>query len=120
MRKLLLACALSLGLVACAQTGVPTSPSQVANQTTLDEKPAILAETAFTAAARGAALYIRVRDIRDPATLTRIENLRQKAETAVKAVRRAYDTANAASYQAALASATPAVLALTNAIAGDN
>lgn len=80
--------------------GVPP-PVTYADRSTLDEKGAIAAETAFTLAAKAAALAIRADIISDPAMIVKVGDLRRKAYAALLQVRRAYRAGNATSYRAA-------------------
>lgn len=91
------------GTVAAATAdaaGVP-APVVQADKTTLDEKGAIAAETAFTVAAKGATLAIKTGLVTDPATIVKIGDLRAKAYAALGDVRKAYLAGNATSYSAA-------------------
>lgn len=98
-----------LMLAGCQPTGIPTSPGQIANQTVLDEKGAIAVETAYTAAARAAALAIRSGLVTDSTKIARIGQLDRQAFAAVQSVRAAYNTGNASSYQSAFLQAQTAV-----------
>lgn len=106
MKRALIAIALALS--ACSQTP-PTSPGQVANQTVLDEKAAIGVETAYTAAARAAAMAIRGGLVTDPARIARIGQIDTQAHRAVQAVRAAYKAGNATSYRVAFDQAEAAL-----------
>lgn len=111
MKKLLIIAACALSLAGCATTGgtgvggIPASPSEVANKTTLDEKGGIAADTAYYAANRLAALAIRTGIVTDKATIAQIGKIDLAAKAAVQKVRDAYDAGNATSYAAALAEA---------------
>lgn len=123
MRKVLIAIALaasSFGLASCAGLGaVPTSPGQVADGTTLDEKTAIAVETLYTAAAEAGTLAFRagiVKVTTDPTALrddfcavvkagytapdqgAAVRKLECQLRAARDATRSAYDAGNAASY----------------------
>lgn len=107
-----------LTLAACTPgglTSVPTTPAAVADQTVLDEKGAIAAETAYTIAARGAALAIRTGAVSDPAIIQRIGQLDRQAYSAVQATRAAYEAGNAASYKAAFDQAMAGARAISAA-----
>ncbi len=112
MIRMLIAAA-ALALSACATVpAVPPAPVAVASQTALDEKGAIAAETAYTAAARAAALAIRAGLVSDPAMVQRIGKLDRQAYAAVQATRAAYDAGNASSYVEAFTRSNAAVRAL--------
>lgn len=111
IRILLVAAALALS--GCATVpSVPSAPVDLTSQTTLDEKGAIAAETAYTAAAKAASLAIRAGVIHDPATIKRIGELDRQAYAAVQATRAAYDAGNASSYVSAFTRSNAAVRAL--------
>lgn len=115
MKRLLIAACLALA--GCATTAVPVGPAPIANQTVLDEKVAISAELAYTAAVRAAALAIRTGVVSDAATIRQIGELDRKAKAAVGAVRSAYDAGNAASFTAAFAGAQSAITAILALVA---
>lgn len=88
-------------------TGTPP-PVTIADQTTIDETAGIAFESAIAAAADLATLAVRTRVVPD----SKLGELRERvawARTAVGAVRAAYDTGNARSYKAAVASAGCAI-----------
>lgn len=111
MRALALGLALALagcGVGQVASTGAAladaagaSAPVTYADRSTLDEKGAIAAETAFTLAAKAATLAIRAGVISDPTTIVKVGALRQRAYTALLTLRAAYRAGNAASYSAA-------------------
>ena len=120
-RKILIAlAAMSFGLASCAGiSGISTSPDQVADATTLDEKTAIAVETLYTAAAEAGTLAFRARIVKvttDPTALrddfcavvksgytapdqgAAVRKLECQLRAARDATRSAYDAGNAASY----------------------
>lgn len=110
--------AAALALAGCVSEGlnsIPASPGSVASQTVLDEKGAIAVETAYTAAAKAAALAIRTGVVSDPNTVRRIGELDNRAYASVKATRAAYNAGNASSYLMAFNQANTAVKAMFNA-----
>lgn len=112
MIRMLIAAA-ALALSACASVpAAPPAPIDLTARTTLDEKGAIACETAYTAAARAAALAIRAGVVREPATIQRIGELDRQAYAAVLATRAAYDAGNASSYVTAFTRANAGVRAL--------
>lgn len=112
MMRMLIACA-ALALSSCGTVAsLPPAPVDLTAQTTLDEKGAIAAETAYTAAAKAAALAIRAGVISNPATVQRIGELDRQAYAAVQATRAAYDAGNASSYLSAFTRSNAAVRAL--------
>lgn len=121
MRKTIFALCTALALSACGVasmlTGIPTSPSAVADRTKVDEQAGITVTLAYTAASKAAALAIRTGLVTSAATIKRIGELDTKAYAAVVAVHDAYKAANAASYGAAIAKAN-AVIGELVALAG--
>lgn len=108
----------ALALAGCGVGGltdVASTPAAVANQTVLDEKGAIAVETAYTAAAKAAALAIRTGVVSDPNTIRRIGELDNRAYAAVQATRAAYNAGNASSYLGAFNQANVAVKAMLSA-----
>lgn len=103
MRQFLLAIAATVSLTACSPGafGLPSSPAAVAPDNVLDERLGLAVETAYTAAAKSAALAIRTRVVTDPATIRKIGELDMRAKAAVNATRAAYDARNAKSYNEA-------------------
>lgn len=119
MRKLLYAAALgvsTLGLASCET--FPAGPSEVANQTILDERAALAVELAYRAAGTALETAVDAGAITgtNAATAARLEN---RAYAAVLAVRAAYDTGNASTYAEAVDNAQGAVNALLAAIKGE-
>ncbi len=104
MRRLTLFAALACFSLTACET-VPPTPTSVASATVLDEKGAIAVETAYTLAARAAAIAIQFGGVRDPATVARIGELDRIAFDRVANVRSAYNAGNAATYDAAFAEA---------------
>ncbi len=127
----LLLCALA-ALAACvpgatpppSTAAVPVSapvdilPVSFGDRTKVDEQSALAVTLAYTAAARSAALAIRVGLIKDPATIRRIGDLDRRAYAAVVSVEQAYRTANAATIAAAIGSARLSIEALLRASSG--
>lgn len=112
MIRMLIAAA-ALALASCATIpAAPPAPVDLTSQTVLDEKGAIACETAYTAAARAAALAIRAGVITDPAKIRRIGEMDRAAYSAVLATRAAYDAGNASSYLSAFTRANAGVRAL--------
>lgn len=110
----------SIAVVACTPTGgIASNPGELAGQTVLDEKAAIGIETAYTAAAKAAAVAIETGAINDPATITKIGAADRRAYMAVVALRSAYDAGNATSYSEAFIEANGAVRIMLTAISGD-
>lgn len=103
MRQFLLAIAAAVSLTACTpgSFGLASSPAAVAPENTLDERLGLAVETAYTGAAKSAALAIRTGVVTDPATIRKIGELDKKAKAAVDATRAAYDARNAKSYSEA-------------------
>lgn len=104
IRAIVLIAAASLSLASCNTTGaggIPGSPSEVADRTTLDEKVGIAAETIYTGANRAAALAIRTGLVSNTATITRIGQLDLEAKSHLQKVRDAYAAGNATSYDVA-------------------
>lgn len=122
MHKFLLVIAASFALASCgitsALTGLPSSPAAAANQTKLDEQVGLTVTLAYTAAARAAALAIRVGIVKDAATIAKIGELDGKAYAAVLAVRQAYLAGNSDGYLSAITQAREAATALLAAITG--
>ena len=81
--------------------GSVSSPGAIASENVLDERLGFAVETAYTAAAKGAALAIRARVVTNPATIRRIGELDLQAKAAVDMTRAAYDARNARSYRLA-------------------
>ncbi len=116
----LLACALLFPLAACSTLqNVPTAPSEIADQTRLDEQAALTLTLAYTGAAKAATLAIETGIIDSPATIARIGELDRQAFAAVLAAERAYNAGNAASYASALMEARLAISGLLTAVQGD-
>lgn len=111
--------ALSLGIAACAgftaPAGVPTSPSEAADTTVLDERAALSVELAYKA------LRLAMETAVDAGALTG-ERARQaaaldnRAYAAVVAVRTAYRAGNAQSYATAVDEARAAIGATLDAL----
>lgn len=102
--------AAAAGFAALAGCAVPEGgPGQYAGQTVLDEKAAIAAETAYTAAATAASIAIEAGAVTDPATIAMIGEIDRRAYQAVLASRAAYDAGNAEGYAEALTEADRAV-----------
>lgn len=116
MRRLALtivaAFALTPALTACNTASQVPSPATISDKTTADEISGTTLTLAYVAAAKSAALAIRTGLIKDPATIKRIGELDGQAYGLVKAVRAAYESANSASYEAALAKANEAIAQL--------
>lgn len=111
---------ISLLLSGCAGlggivSGIPPSPSAVADQTTLDERGAIAVEIAYQAAAR-AVEALTDAGLIEGAAATRVAEVDRKAFAAVQAARTAYDAGNSASYAEALAKARSEIAALLRLI----
>lgn len=115
MRKLLLAAMLATTPLLTACPPPVATPSDLAGSTVLDEKGAIAAELAYTAANRAAALAIRSGAVSEPATIARIGELDRRAYAAVQAVRAAYAAGNSASYAEAFARSQAAIQLLLGA-----
>lgn len=98
--------------------GVPP-PVAVADRTVLDEKAAIGAETAYTLAARAAALALRAGIVNDPEAIRRIGALDRQAYAALTGLRAAYRAGNAVAYVQAFNEAKTAILSI-NSMLGSN
>lgn len=115
MRGLLVA--VSLALSACAgpnaasDGGLPAAPAEIADTTTLDEQVALSVELAYQAAGLAVKTAADTGILRGDAAAS-VAALDRKAYAAVRAVRRAYDTGNAASYGHAAAIARSEIAAL--------
>lgn len=117
--SMLLALAFIAPLASCGIMGsMPTAPSAIADQTSLDERSALTITLAYTGAARAAAIAIETGFIDDPATVARIGDLDVKAFTAVRAAEAAYRAGSSTSYAAALAEARKAVSYLLIGVEG--
>lgn len=122
---LLLAVASSIALSGCgvtsALTGIPASPAAVTSQTKLDEQVGLLVTLSYTAAARAAALAIRLKlpFADEPSEVVRIGQLNKRAYAAVLAVHDAYKAANASGYLSALTQARAAISDLLAAAKGN-
>ncbi len=92
-------------------SGLPSGPSTVADQTTLDERGAIAVELAYQAANK-AAEALTDAGLIEGADATRVAEIDRKAFAAVQAARRAYDTGNAATYADAIREARSEIATL--------
>lgn len=116
----LIAACLSFTLGGCASVLAPvSSPSAVADRTVIDEQVGLAVTLAYTAAARSAALAIRVGAVKDAAAIKRIGALDSRAFLAVQGVRSAYLSGNSSNYADALGSANVAVGQLLDAAKGN-
>lgn len=120
MMRLLLPLFAAVLLSGCAGlggfvSGLPASPGEVADQTTLDERGAIAVEIAYQAAAR-AAEALTDAGLIEGADAVRVAELDQKAFAAVQTARRAYAAGNAASYAEAIGKARADIGALLRQI----
>lgn len=106
MKRILIAAALALS--GCAQLGIPASPSDIANKTTLDEKGAIGVEASYKAA-RTVVEFAVDTGLLKGASATKAAALDTMAYTAVTKARAAYEAGNAASYPAAVNAASAAI-----------
>jgi hypothetical protein len=113
MKAILLPIALALS--GCGADTTPVAklpaPAEVANATTLDEQTALAIELAYQAAAQTML-------VTGAAKIPAVKAADQRAYTAVKAVRAAYDAGNASSYLTATVDARAAVASLLTAIKG--
>lgn len=102
MKRLLIPLALCLSLTAClgSTASIPTSPSAVADKTTLDEEIGLGATVAYRGAVAAARLANQIRPF-NAATKARAAELDNQAFAAIKALRTAYEAGNASDYRAA-------------------
>ena len=91
-------------LSACALSGIPPSPSAVANQTTLDEQSVITVEQTYRAARTAVELGVDVGLIKGKFA-GQMRTANRKAYQAVLLTRKAYEAGNQSGYRAALADA---------------
>ena len=104
--------ALCLGVSACGALGaIPPSPASAAQTIVLDEQGALGVELAYQAAALSLRTGLRAGFIKGEAA-SKARTADTKAFGAVRAVRAAYDAANATDYGEALARARESVGAL--------
>ena len=108
MKKLLILSIASLSLFACASLpdAVPKSPAAVAEVTTLDERLILGAEVSYKAARSLGEAAVDTGQV-TPAAAVTIKSVDIALFGVLLKARHAYDTANAASYEAALAEAAP-------------
>ena len=122
MRKTILPvlAALALALPGCTATGgigIPTSPGAISSQTQLDDRLAIGAELAYKTFRLALELAVDAGVVKGELA-TRMAALDNRAYSATLAVRAAYRSGNAASYQAAYDQALQAINAAQAAIKG--
>lgn len=104
MRKYGLFALLALVVGAFAVTGcsnAPSSPSEVTDQTTLDERVLLMAEASYTAFAESATTLVTAGTITGD-DLDKLQELDIKAKLALDAARAAYDAGQADSFAEAL------------------
>ena len=119
MKRLLCAVAIAAAVMTSAcNFAPPATPSTIAQTTKLDEQIARSAELAFKAARFVAETLVDVGVIHGQRAV-QVDALREQAYQATKAVRAAYLTGNASSYQAAAEQADAAVNAFLAAIKGE-
>lgn len=103
--RIVLAIAASLTLASCGLAAppinlLPPPPVEVANQTTLDERLGLGAETVYQAAAQAVIFKHKVAPF-SPEDLAKVKALDAKALAALEVVRSAYKAANAEDYRKA-------------------
>lgn len=102
--RIFLALAAAMTLASCGLATpvnlLPPAPVEVANQTTLDERLGLGAETAYAAAAQALVLKHMLSPF-SPEDLATVKALDNKALEALKVVRAAYKAANAEDYRKA-------------------
>ncbi len=121
MRKLMIGLLLPVSLVmsGCAGFSLPTTPSDAANGTILDERAALSVELAYKAQAKLLETAVDAGLLKgNRAAVAATFDIR--AKSAVDAVRAAYDAGNAQSYNAAIDEARSAIEAAVNTISGEN
>lgn len=119
MRKIFAALALAIALPACSTLGsLPTAPSEAADRTLLDERAAIAVESGYQAVGLALEAAVDAGVLAGP-DAAKAATLERRAYSAVQAVRAAYDTGNAASYETALATARAAIAAALLAVNGE-
>ncbi len=109
LRLIIMGLALAQG--ACVGTAIPAAPAAIADSTALDEQGALGAELAYRASRTAAELAVDVGVLKGERA-TEVAALDRQAYAALQAVRGAYRTGNAASYEAALGEARTSVTAI--------
>lgn len=114
-RGFLIAASLALcactGPIAASDGGLPAAPAEIAETTALDEQVALSVELAYQAAGLAVKTAADSGILRGDAAAS-VAALDRKAYGAVRAVRKAYDTGNAASYGEAAAIARSEIASL--------
>lgn len=120
-RRMTLTLAASLSLAACNPggmlSGIPPTPSEASDRTTLDERALLGLELSYQAARTATELAVDAGAIKG-ATATRVAKLDRDAYSALKAARDAYGAANASSYGEALERARTAVSGILGLVKG--
>lgn len=107
MKKMFVALA-ALALAGCASlpAAIPTGPAPIAEATTLDERALVAFETSYKAARTLAEVGVDSGRV-DAALAAKIAPIDNQLHGALVKARTAYEAANAATYQAALAEIAP-------------